>query len=755
MDVRCSRCGTEYEFDDALVSERGTTVKCTNCGHQFKVFAPGASDNAPPERWIVRKASGRELVYTSLRELQRAIVQRQVGPTDMLSRGRGQPLRSLGSIAELEPFFDSQPRDRVGGPVSTLLGISPAGAPAVEADTVVDPPAFASTMRSASRPPMTTPSGGIAVHPHPPEPRPGPEPAPRAPQPGPPPAPYAREESEPATMPRNPRPPQPAPEHALGATLPVDYEPSRPAAGPAQPPPPVEPVPTAAHAHQPAPPPHVTPTPSAVSEAYRSYDETAQTDSGYIPGVPPRRRSATRWIVGIVVLGGLSFVAVTVGQKYLGRLSEMTQTGREAPADDRVASMLAEGRKLLNEGDFDGAKEHFDKASVLSEKDPAVRAALARLEAARADIHWLAIKLLPPDDEAARQAEQRQLEARVDKVTRAVRAAMEVAPNDPAVVRAEVDALRLEGKIDEARQRVTSLQPTASDPKTAYVLAALDLAEPSPVWATVIDRLRTAASVEGALGRARAALVYALASSGSIAEAKHELDRIKSAKTPHPLALALERFIDRQPAPDGGTADELAASPEPEESREETANEETAAGAAEEPAGAGSMDFRKLLEKAAAAKASGDLSRAERLYRLARERDPGNIEALAGLGDVARMRGDTAQARNFYDGVLRANPSYLPTLIARADMKWAAGDRPGALEMYRRVLRQAGPGTPYGQRAQAKIQQAESSSAQAASPEPAAAQPAAPTPPTVSEPSPPTEPEAPQIDTSDLPGFNQ
>src|ERR1041385_3755441 len=78
MDVRCSRCGTEYDFDDALVSERGTTVKCTNCGHQFKVY-PGGGGGAP-ERWIVRKASGRELVYTSLRDLQRAIAQRQVGP---------------------------------------------------------------------------------------------------------------------------------------------------------------------------------------------------------------------------------------------------------------------------------------------------------------------------------------------------------------------------------------------------------------------------------------------------------------------------------------------------------------------------------------------------------------------------------------------------------------------------------------------------------------------------------------------------
>jgi predicted Zn finger-like uncharacterized protein len=110
MDVRCSRCGTEYDFDDALVSERGTTVKCTNCGHQFKVYS-GAAGGAAPERWVVRKSSGRELVYTSLRDLQRAIAQKQVGPADHLSRD-GHPPRALHTIAELDPFFQAQGRGR-------------------------------------------------------------------------------------------------------------------------------------------------------------------------------------------------------------------------------------------------------------------------------------------------------------------------------------------------------------------------------------------------------------------------------------------------------------------------------------------------------------------------------------------------------------------------------------------------------------------------------------------------------------------
>src|SRR5882724_10478053 len=101
MDVRCSRCGTEYDFDDALVSERGTTVKCTHCGHQFKVrrgVEAGAQD-----RWVVRTTSGKEIVFTSLRELQKAIMARQVARNDSLARGSTPP-RMLSTIAELEPF---------------------------------------------------------------------------------------------------------------------------------------------------------------------------------------------------------------------------------------------------------------------------------------------------------------------------------------------------------------------------------------------------------------------------------------------------------------------------------------------------------------------------------------------------------------------------------------------------------------------------------------------------------------------------
>ena len=81
---------------------------------------------------------------------------------------------------------------------------------------------------------------------------------------------------------------------------------------------------------------------------------------------------------------------------------------------------------------------------------------------------------------------------------------------------------------DMARGYVAKVIAQASQPETAYVLAALDLAEPEPLWTTVVERLRLSADGEGNIGRARAALVYSLAKSGDLAGAKLELAKLDS-----------------------------------------------------------------------------------------------------------------------------------------------------------------------------------------------------------------------------------
>jgi predicted Zn finger-like uncharacterized protein len=728
MDVRCSRCGTEYDFDDALVSERGTTVKCTNCGHQFKVFPGGAG--GVPERWIVRKGSGRELVYTSLRDLQRAIAQRQVGPQDLLSRGGGQPLRALAAIAELEPFFHAQgPGAGANEQVQrTLLGMSPtAGAPHTE-DTVRDNPLFPDAQGPArvSRS-RATPVGGIAAARRP-----------AGPSERPPPGRPARgrpEDIEPRTLPRNQLPePHTEPDAAPVATMSSGQVAVNSAAGQS--------------------------ADDGMRTAFRAYQDSFSDES--LPSMArPPRKSALRWIVGLVLVGAVAFVAGTVGVRYVKQLRAVPAPTAK-PQDERVKKLLTQGDADLSRGDFESAKEQLDKASILAEKDPAVLSALARLEATRADQHWLALKILPLTSltslaaKADRDAEEAELSRRLPRVKKAAEDAAAVAPNDSAVLRARIDALRLGGDVSHARDLVGSLGDVSSQPEAAYVLAALDLAEAAPAWPSVIDRLRTAAAGESGASRARAALVYALvasgtsggiASAGAADEARVELAKLGSAGASK-LVGWLQAYIDRAAAAAAPSAS-AGGTPEPAVASPATAAIPTAAAP---PAGGTpssgetvprGMDFRKLLEDASLAKRSGDLGRAEALYRAAEKQSPGNIEALGGLGDIAKARGDGASAAQYYESVLQQNPTYLPTLVSLADIKWSSGDHPGALILYKRVANQADPGSAYGQRAAQRLAEAKSGgSAPREAPKPA------------SQPAPrPPSGDTPNIDTSDLPGF--
>lgn len=114
MDVTCERCDTEYEFDETLVSDRGTTVKCTQCGHLFRVFRPGAAStslgpSAPVTRatvWRVRAKTGLVYSLNSLRELQARIKSGALTEEDEISRD-DEIWKPLGTIAELAPFFDA------------------------------------------------------------------------------------------------------------------------------------------------------------------------------------------------------------------------------------------------------------------------------------------------------------------------------------------------------------------------------------------------------------------------------------------------------------------------------------------------------------------------------------------------------------------------------------------------------------------------------------------------------------------------
>jgi predicted Zn finger-like uncharacterized protein len=193
MDVGCPRCQTEYELDDARVTEDGVTVKCTSCGHVFRVKKKqlvvtlptrgdppinlgGAGSELPPapptREWKLRQPNGNVFPCRDLTMLQKWIIENKVSRDDEISLS-GETWKRLGNIPELASFFQIV---EDASKVRAIEALQRAGPPPGPAPSV--PPAGKIT---------DTWRGGQFSSPQPPPPEPQPEtlppepPAPRRP----------------------------------------------------------------------------------------------------------------------------------------------------------------------------------------------------------------------------------------------------------------------------------------------------------------------------------------------------------------------------------------------------------------------------------------------------------------------------------------------------------------------------------------------------------------------------------------------
>src|SRR6478609_4098651 len=118
MDVRCDRCQTEYELDDASVADNGASVQCTTCGHTFVVGrgrpvgmpaqAPQAERSATPTpsptpSWMLTTEEGKTHRFRDSQTLQKWVVERRVTRADRVCPPGG-TWRRLGDVDELRPF---------------------------------------------------------------------------------------------------------------------------------------------------------------------------------------------------------------------------------------------------------------------------------------------------------------------------------------------------------------------------------------------------------------------------------------------------------------------------------------------------------------------------------------------------------------------------------------------------------------------------------------------------------------------------
>ncbi len=612
MDVKCERCNTEYEFDDALVSERGTTVRCTECGHQFKVRRAGTekavadaqNDGESGDRWTVQTALGQQLTFLTLRELQRAILAKRVVRRDMLLHG-GSPPRPLGSIAELEPLFESrtsgQNPSTAAPPVERVIT-----APILLAAADAPPDSLKRTAPWGSElPPAVQPAGN----------------PPRATDTL---RPLARSEASPSPL------NELTPSSSAGAFAPPTlWHPKAQGRAPVR-----APEWQRGQARGPSPlPGHQDDAEEVRAPFHSSSDEAAD-------GIPGRRRVGG-WVVAVALLLSVGVAGWVVAKPYM-----LARAGGVASElDTRVEPSLKNGELALADGDLDRAQEQFDKASALTARDPRVLRDEARVAVARADIPWLKLRLLSPEASEEVRATKVQLDERVARARLAADAALAAAPDDPAALRSKIDALRMLGEQGTARTYVTKILGQTSQPDTAYVLAALDLAEAAPLWTTVLDRLRLAAGAEGNVGRARAALIYALMKSGKPGEAKSELAKLDGLALPYPLAPNLHAFVEREeppfaiPSASNGRASQPTTSARREPPQRPAPLAAQTGGAA---SGAGGIpaDSPSAMQAASRAIHRGDWNRAKQIYEAVVARNPNDSEALAGIGDVARAQGD-------------------------------------------------------------------------------------------------------------------
>lgn len=751
MNVTCERCNTEYDFDDTLVSGRGTTVKCTNCGHLFKVRKKSADPAAAPEKWVVRTVDGRELQFNALRELQAAITARSIGREDVLSRGGSRP-RRLGAITELEPFFTTVSGAAPTPPHTTTapgLGASGLGASGLGTSGL-----GTSGVGTQARPrASTTPHGGTpavklpSAHgpdegvvdssdmqddqtvvrpnpvekPKPPEPPPhndkmfpaGAKPADKAlsrsqsKEVSPPPAkPPGKDPSPlPAKLPDRPATPRSkTPPKGTPPPSPQDLAPAKePAKAPTKAPAKdkeLSPPPGKLPEKMPARPPLKDGsgrTSTASSQVAESKPDTGSgpsvlptqrspSDSGakkpMPPGVPtpgkdvkishvgeddPRSATATKpvstkrpggaqRIIAFVAAGVILFVGYTAVRRYVLPKPPPPPVA----ADERIPTFLKDADKALNEGDIAGAQSLLDKASALAEKDPKVAVEQARLAAVQADFKWLRLRLLPIGD-PEQPLIQRELDAALERAKKAVDHAQAIAPGDQAVTRRRIDLLRMAGNLQEARKLVAGLPGAGSQPESALVLAALDLAEDKPSWPSVIERLRTAVVGEQSIGRARSMLIYALGRSGDIAAAKAEYQQLEGMPRPHPLLPPLREFIARSEAP-----------------------------VADAGVDAGDLAPEEAIRLANELRAKGDPKKAEEMLQEVLKKHPTNADAAVGLAEISRARNDMGTATRFYEQALKNNPTHLAALTGLADIKWDQNDRQGALPLYRKVVEGGG-----------------------------------------------------------------
>jgi len=708
MDVTCSRCGTEYEFDETLVSDRGTTVKCTNCGHLFKVYRPGAepgADAGEERAWHVRRKNGETETLGSLRQLQQRITHGKLDEDDEISRG-GEAWKKLGEIAELQTFFRAakaaaeaeraadSPDDAADTHVdepqqkkkSTLFGV---GAPAPS----IQPPSATPSLDPPRAQPPTT-----STPPKPPPPKPKPPPRPPKPEPARvPPPPPKRTQPGPAADVASSVPP---PKKAIPKTRydePAATAGAKPSARPRAP--------------QTSQPPPRKPAPAKEQKPrlYVDEEEEVRTSGG-------GKSRTGLWVFLILLVGGgvaaatqWQTIAPMIGLAPADPLAEFL-----GPAEDALARDTEDG--------YEDAIREFTRASAHDERDARVLVGLARANAALAQQHRFAAEDLaasvaegetPPASIARHEADA---EEHAEESLEHAEEAARLHSGDPAAVLALADALRLTGDLEEAQEQLDRAQEMMTTQTAEFHLARALLAGEEDM-SLAVHSAREAVETDPALLRGHLALARAHLARRDVEGARAAIDEVLEADAEHPYALALRGAIEegRPPAapvvevPDAGVEEET---PTMEPTMEPTMQAVAATAMEDRPSGGGGgngppppgRDYGWYISRGDSLLERGNADLAQEYFEEANNVRPGGVEALTGLGYASLSRGRASEAARFFRGAARAD--YGDAYIGLGDAYRRLGQTENALRTYQAYLNSR-PNGPHSTIARRQVQQLE------------------------------------------------
>ncbi|MBN2359682.1 MAG: zinc-ribbon domain-containing protein [Deltaproteobacteria bacterium] len=661
MDVKCQQCGVEYEFDDARVTDDGVTVKCTNCGHIFKVkrevhviTEPVVEPGVLSGDWMVRQPSGNVFTFKELTTLQRWIVERKVARDDEISK-TGKTWKRLGDIAELASFFQVvEDASRTAGDIHAAATL---------------PPTLMPTVQPAQAPAYGYPPGA-------------PSPAVAAP-------------TIPDAVPVQPSAVAPSQPQLASPAAPV-----APGYGPATALPPA-----AAAWQQPVAPPRV--------------DFELDDEDPVREWQRPRRWP---WVLLALVLlicvgvGGLFALARPTFDDLVARGQRLLKG--ELPPD--VAQAVARAQAATRRdviADLEQAaadcRTAVGKAPDAAEVLAAQAAVEIALAAAQRDLYDLYRQQIARANEQPASApaagaggtDRAELKALANRAGEsaalhfklgfeAIQKALAQGADDADAALAAADYYRLNSRFDQAQQMVeralAQLKP--DDDRVRLFNTLIQAAQPAAqeqAAAALVSLVRA----DPQLGRAHWALVQVRAARRDLEGARAAAAALLAAVPGHERAklwLAANAPAATQPATQPESqpaAQEVASAPPAGGSAAASVPAERPASPSGDEAGAvATGGYAALVAKANRLREIGNTSAALKLYNLALASSPGQPEAMAGQGWCYLDQSQTARALSSFQAALDADADYGEAHMGLAETWRARGNKEKAVAEYRRYV---------------------------------------------------------------------